>query len=399
MAGEFTAGLSGGQRKLLLFEIVAQRVNSQSDLLICLDEPFAGVTDDFIPFIVDRLNEMRKMHQIVLVTNDHVDTLKTMADNTITVSAFDRCSVQINHHEKVDRIKAIAALSVGESYEYRDSTEDIRFFIDTEIVNNDALRATAGFSFCFFCLCLATFWGSEPGSIALILVAGDIISFYSLQPYLLSLVDWRNYVSEEAEALLHASKTTNKLLKTALTSTVIFFISVIQFAVTNGVIDGLESPVFWLAMLCDSVSLTFPFIGLGLYSRLSLQAVENFGNGMYLFMTFFSTTFSPGSGIPVLKELRYLFPRFYFWCLVPGLQNQMEGCPKSDADNLVYLILSSLIGLLVFLMVMIYAAVRKTNTKQMNTSMMNAVKDENFIELQRELYGRLIPSDGSHINA
>ncbi len=68
MAGEFTAGLSGGQRKLLFFEIVTQRVKQQSNLLICLDEPFAGVTDDFVPHIVERLTELRQHHQILLHT-------------------------------------------------------------------------------------------------------------------------------------------------------------------------------------------------------------------------------------------------------------------------------------------------------------------------------------------
>ena len=47
MAGQFTAGLSGGQRKLLLFELIKQRTckEGSKDLLIALDEPFAGVTD------------------------------------------------------------------------------------------------------------------------------------------------------------------------------------------------------------------------------------------------------------------------------------------------------------------------------------------------------------------
>lgn len=36
MAGEFTAGLSGGQRKLLLFELICQRTRDQSELLIAL---------------------------------------------------------------------------------------------------------------------------------------------------------------------------------------------------------------------------------------------------------------------------------------------------------------------------------------------------------------------------
>lgn len=73
-------GLSGGQRKLLLFELIYQRTASQDNLLIVLDEPFAGVTDDFVPFIVERLNQMRIKHNILLVTNDHVETLKKMAD-------------------------------------------------------------------------------------------------------------------------------------------------------------------------------------------------------------------------------------------------------------------------------------------------------------------------------
>jgi ABC-type Mn2+/Zn2+ transport system ATPase subunit len=71
MAGTYTPGLSGGQRKLLLFELIYQRTMQQSGLLIVLDEPFAGVTDDFVPFIVERLNTMRKKQNILLVTNDH----------------------------------------------------------------------------------------------------------------------------------------------------------------------------------------------------------------------------------------------------------------------------------------------------------------------------------------
>lgn len=42
MAGKFYAGLSGGQRKMLIFEMIYQRTIDQKDLLIVLDEPFAG---------------------------------------------------------------------------------------------------------------------------------------------------------------------------------------------------------------------------------------------------------------------------------------------------------------------------------------------------------------------
>ena len=42
MGGKFYAGLSGGQRKMLLFELIYQRTKDQSDLLVVLDEPFCG---------------------------------------------------------------------------------------------------------------------------------------------------------------------------------------------------------------------------------------------------------------------------------------------------------------------------------------------------------------------
>jgi hypothetical protein len=117
----YTAGLSGGQRKLLLFELICQRTVNQSNLLLVFDEPFAGVTDDFVPFIVERLNELRQQHNIVLVTNDHIDTLKNMADNTIVVSAIDRSTVQVNGLTKVSREKVILALSVGDGFVHKGS--------------------------------------------------------------------------------------------------------------------------------------------------------------------------------------------------------------------------------------------------------------------------------------
>ena len=128
IAGQFMAGLSGGQRKLLLFELIFQRTAAQENLLIVLDEPFAGVTDDFVPFIVARLNEMRKEHNILLVTNDHVETLKKMADNTVTVSAIDRSTVRINEKEGVDRDMALLAMSIGDDYKHSANNDDISFF-------------------------------------------------------------------------------------------------------------------------------------------------------------------------------------------------------------------------------------------------------------------------------
>lgn len=158
MAGEFTAGLSGGQRKVMLFELICQRAEGQNDLLLVFDEPFAGVTNDFVPYIVERLNHLRKTHNILLVTNDHVEALKDLADNTITVSAIDRSIVQINGNHSVVRDKAILALSVGHSYEHETSSADTKFFLDVEVMSNAGLIGVAIFTVIAFGLFLATFW-------------------------------------------------------------------------------------------------------------------------------------------------------------------------------------------------------------------------------------------------
>ncbi len=252
MAGSFTAGLSGGQRKLLLFELIYQRTTNQEDLLIVLDEPFAGVTDDFVPFIVARLNEIRLKHNVLLVTNDHVEVLTKMADNTITVSAIDRSVVRINCREAIKREKAIEALAIGDGYVYNASGADLRFFFDVEVRSDTSLVGIACFTIFCYALFLLTFWHSDESSQALVLVASGLVTWFCLNPYLLSLVDWRNAMNEEAEALVHASKGMNKALKLTLTLFIAFVITALQFTIVNVTIEGLESIEFFVASLFDN---------------------------------------------------------------------------------------------------------------------------------------------------
>ena len=386
MAGTFHAGLSGGQRKLLLFELIRQRTASQSELLIVLDEPFSGVTEDFVPFITERLTEMREKHNILLVTNDHVDVLKEMADNIITVSAIDRSVVKVNGREGVDREKAIAALSIGDVYKYEASNADLKFFLDVEVTSNSDLLGVAMFTVFAFGLFLSSYWDSSPDSGALVLVAGGIIAFFCVNPYLLSLVEWRNAMFEEAEALMHASKGMNKALKLCLTLTVVLTISVIEFGCVNAVIDGFSSVKFWVAMIMDSGSLTFPLLAMGLYTKLPFQTAQILGSLPFLLMIFFSTTFSPGAGIPVLKELRYLFSRFYLWCMIPGVQDDMEGCPDEDL-NILYLILSGFVGITLFALVLAVSSFKKQSKRMLALKARENMMDNDFYELQVELYG------------
>ena len=386
MAGRFTAGLSGGQRKLLLFELVVQRTARQRDLLIVLDEPFAGVTDDFVPFIIERLHEMRQKHNILLVTNDHVGALTKMADNTIKVSAVDRSTVLINNHAKVDREKAILALSVGDQYRHKASSGDLRFFYDVEICNDGTLKGVVFFIIFVFSLYLASFWNSDRESAALVMVAGGMLSWFCINPYLVALVDWRVCISEEAEALMHASKTTNKALKTILTLSLLLFISLLRFGVTNAVIDGMESVRFFVAMLFDTASLIFPGICVGLFTNLPVQTAQVLSSMFFLCMMFFSTTFSPGAGLAVLKELRYIFARFYFWCMIESVQDEMENCP--DRFTLLYLVLAACLVLVLFLVVVGLGRLLQTRASQKRTAQENLLKDDDFGNLQAQLYGR-----------
>jgi hypothetical protein len=44
--------------------------------------------------------------------------------------------------------------------------------------------------------------------------------------------------------------------------------------------------------------------------------VQIFSTLPFLFVILFSTTFSPGSGVGIVKQLRYLFPRYAHMCAV-----------------------------------------------------------------------------------
>jgi hypothetical protein len=72
--------------------------------------------------------------------------------------------------------------------------------------------------------------------------------------------------------------------------------------------------------------------------------------------------------------------------MIPGVQLDMEGCPPEDV-NLLYMTLSALIGLTMFL---IYQTVKKfvlDAQKQQKMSKKNKLKDDEFRDLQIELYG------------
>jgi len=388
MAGEFTAGLSGGQRKMMLFELVRQRTSSQSDLLIVLDEPFAGVTDDFVPFIVARLEEMRQRHNILLVTNDHVATLTKMADSTITVSAIDRSRVLLNG-ASYERELTLHAVAKGGGYKHSAGSQDVWFFLQTELITSPHVGGSAGFTVFAMLLFLMSYWDSRPGSEALVLVALQIIAFFAINPFLIALADWRNTMIEEADALMHCSVQTNLALKSCVTLLLLVFINVVSFGCLIACLDTdvTNNAGMWVSMLFDSASLTLPFICFGLYSKLPLQTVSILASLPFLFMIFFSTTFSPGAGVDGVKALRYLFARFYLWCRLPDFEDDMEGCPPYDTLAW-YSILTGCLGLILFLTFQVIRTqlVGRYRLRTLQTKLNEVSEKAEFSQIQQALY-------------
>ena len=197
---------------------------------------------------------------------------------------------------------------------------------------------------------------------------------------------------------MHASKETNRALKTLLMLGIILIISLVEFGCVNAVVDGLSEAKFWIAMLMDSASMTFPLICLGLYTNMPFQVVQILGSMPFLFMIFLSTTFSPGAGVEGVKELRYIFSRFYFWCMVPGVQDDMENCPSEDV-NVLYMILSAFIGVVLFLLVKTFNKASATAKSLEEAGKLAEMLDDEFEELQVELFGEKGRSHFKHLQS
>merc|ERR1712166_1320472 len=121
-----------------------------------------------------------------------------------------------------------------------------------------------------------SFWDSKAGQEALVLVGLQIVAFFAINPFLISLADWRNTVTEEADALMHASVQTMMHLKSVVTLILLIVINVITFGCLIACLDtaATNDAGMWVSMLFDSASLTLPFICFGLYSKLPLQIVQ-----------------------------------------------------------------------------------------------------------------------------
>jgi hypothetical protein len=152
-----------------------------------------------------------------------------------------------------------------------------------------------------------------------------------------------------------------------------------------------EFQVF-VGIVMDSVSLFMPYILFSIFTRWPDTTVQISATLPYLLMILLSGTYSPSAGLPVLKQLRYLFPRFYLFCMLPGITpDYMEDCPANDTWMTLYAVLSAMIGpLLFFLYIAIRAAILRataSTNKRLHFGQRLQRDDDELASLQIELYG------------
>mmetsp|Transcript_54145 Transcript_54145/g.65147 ORF Transcript_54145/g.65147 Transcript_54145/m.65147 type:complete len:215 (+) Transcript_54145:2-646(+) len=177
-------------------------------------------------------------------------------------------------------------------------------------------------------------------------------------------------------------------MKCMLTIIITSVTCLVLWGCINLVIDGMSDPYILFALHFDTVALIYPMIFVALYSTLPFELVQIIGTTPFLFMIFFSTTFSPGAGVAGIKAVRYLFPRFYLWCELPGVEDDMEDCPEDRIENMIYLFLSAQLFHTCFFALVFAKQFKKKVDKFKSIEKRKLVMSSEFFgTLQKELFG------------
>ena len=96
-------------------------------------------------------------------------------------------------------------------------------------MSNPTLVGTTVFTSLVYGLFIVGFWDSTEELSALVLVAAGVLAFFCVQPFLLSLADWRFAIKEEAEALLHTSLKLSRVLKALMAILLIIMVFRLNF--------------------------------------------------------------------------------------------------------------------------------------------------------------------------
>ena len=125
-------------------------------------------------------------------------------------------------------------------------------------MSSPILVGTTVYTSLVFGLFIVGFWDSTEELSALVLVASSVLAFFCIQPFLLSLPDWRFAVKEEAEALLHTSLTLSRFLKALMAILLTLIVLTVEFAFINIVTDfGTLSSLATVRTLRERLRLVF----------------------------------------------------------------------------------------------------------------------------------------------
>ena len=85
--------------------------------------------------------------------------------------------------------------------------------------------------------------------------------------------------------------------------------------------------------------------------------------------------------------LLFLVPSHLSAGMMPQVEDLMEGCPTPDSANLLYCVLAGISVVVVFLFYQGVVKLIQGKKKKAAESKQESLRDEEFLELQVELYG------------
>jgi energy-coupling factor transporter ATP-binding protein EcfA2 len=137
--GLVVKGLSGGQRKIFIFAHVNVIISkSAQKLLVVVDEPFAGVTSNYVPFMTGLIsNWVGNGHTVLVIDNDHHEHTMAMGWHLVKI---DNRKVKLINGKNTD--VAIPMTPRQRTPLPRDSARSVYLYVRHDVFNSANMSNT-----------------------------------------------------------------------------------------------------------------------------------------------------------------------------------------------------------------------------------------------------------------